>query len=236
MAEIRRVQVLENLLKANDYLAGQLRREWDEGQTFVVNLISSPGAGKTALLEATLPRLSDRYRLLVLVGDIETERDAQRIRSLQVEAMQITTGGSCHLESHMIEQALSLLREGPRPDFVFIENVGNLVCPAGYDLGEHLRAVLISLPEGDDKVLKYPKAFRNSQAMLITKADLLPHLDFSLQRVRDEALGLQPRLKHWVVSAHTGQGIDDWVRYLEEQRSEAFESGEARPAGNAKCE
>ncbi len=225
MAEIRRVEVLENLLKANDYLAAQLRQEWDEGKTYVVNLMSSPGGGKTALLEATLPRLADRYRLLVLEGDIETERDAERIRALQVEALQITTGGTCHLESHMIEQAWRLVRDGPRPHFVFIENVGNLVCPASYILGEHLRAVLMSVPEGDDKVLKYPKVFRNSQALLITKADLLPYVDFDPQRVWEEARGLQPQLSHWIVSARTGEGIDDWVRFLQEQRDEAFPPG-----------
>lgn len=220
MASRRHVQVLENILKVNDYLAADLRRRWKAEGTFVVNLLSSPGAGKTTLLEASLPRLTPLYRILVLEGDIETERDAERIRSLGVEALQITTGGTCHLEAHMIEQALNLTEAGEPYDFIFIENVGNLVCPAGYCLGEDLRVVLLSVPEGDDKPAKYPKAFRTSQDLLITKADVLPHFEFNLERTVREALEIQPDLWIRQVSARTGEGIHDWVQHLTKLRQQ----------------
>jgi len=220
MAEIRTVRVMENLLKANDYVAQRLRQAWDRGRTFVVNLISAPGAGKTTLLEATLPALAGRYRVGVLEGDIETERDAERIRALGVEAVQVTTGGTCHLEAPMVEQAWHLMDN--ELDFLFIENVGNLVCPASFDLGEHLRVVLLSVPEGDDKPAKYPKAFRTAQALVITKADLLGVMDFSVERARREALEIQPELRVFVVSAKTGAGIPVWTRFLEQRRRQTF--------------
>ncbi|GBC83869.1 Hydrogenase/urease nickel incorporation protein HypB [bacterium HR11] len=220
MAEIRTVRVMESLLKANDYVAQRLRQAWDQGRTFVVNLISAPGAGKTTLLEATLPVLMDRYRVGVLEGDIETERDAERIRALGVEAVQVTTGGTCHLEAPMVEQAWRLMDN--ELDFLFIENVGNLVCPASFDLGEHLRVVLLSVPEGDDKPAKYPKAFRTAQALVITKADLLETMDFSVERARREALEIQPELQVFVVSAKTGAGIPAWTQFLEQRRRQTF--------------
>ncbi len=220
MAEIRTVRVMESLLKANDYVAQRLRQAWDQGQTFVVNLISAPGAGKTTLLEATLPVLLSRYRVGVLEGDIETERDAERIRALGVEAVQVTTGGTCHLEAPMVEQAWRLMDN--EIDFLFIENVGNLVCPASFDLGEHLRVVLLSVPEGDDKPAKYPKAFRTAQALVITKADLLETMDFSVERARREALEIQPELQVFVVSAKTGVGIPAWTQFLEQRRRQTF--------------
>ncbi len=233
MSEMRHVQVLENILKVNDYLAEKLRKEWSSSRTFVVNLMSSPGSGKTTLLEAALPRLRERHRVLVLQGDLETERDAERIRALDIKALQITTGGTCHLEAHMIDQARQLLSEEKETeptrgladyDFVFIENVGNLVCPAGYDLGEHLRVVLISVPEGDDKVWKYPKVFRTSHELLISKSDLLPHCDFDQAKVIREALDLQPGLEVGVVSARSGEGVADWIEFLESKRDETFPS------------
>lgn len=220
MAEIRTVRVMESLLKANDYVAQRLRQAWDQGRTFVVNLISAPGAGKTTLLEATLPVLMNRYRVGVLEGDIETERDAERIRALGVEAVQVTTGGTCHLEAPMVEQAWHLMDN--ELDFLFIENVGNLVCPASFDLGEHLRVVLLSVPEGDDKPAKYPKAFRTAQALVITKADLLETMDFSVERACREALEIQPELQVFVVSAKTGAGIPAWTQFLEQRRRQTF--------------
>ncbi len=222
MTEVLRVQVLQNILKVNDYLADKLRKEWKETRTLVINLLSSPGGGKTTLLEAALPQLKDQYRVLVLEGDIETERDAQRIQALGVKTLQITTGGTCHLEAHMVEQAWKLTQEEKPFDFIFIENVGNLVCPASYALGEHLRVVLLSVPEGDDKPLKYPKAFRSSQAFMVTKADLLPYFDFSVERASQEALSLQPQLVTQVVSAKTGEGIKEWVQFLQKQRETHF--------------
>jgi hydrogenase nickel incorporation protein HypB len=156
----------------------------------------------------------------VLEGDIETERDAERIRALGVEAVQVTTGGTCHLEAPMVEQAWRLMPNDL--DFLFIENVGNLVCPASFDLGEHLRVVLLSVPEGDDKPAKYPKAFRTAQVLVITKADLLESMDFSVERARQEALEIQPGLQVFVVSAKTGLGISPWTQFLEERRRQTF--------------
>jgi hydrogenase nickel incorporation protein HypB len=211
---------MESLLKANDYVAQRLRQAWNQSRTFVVHLMSAPGAGKTTLLEATLPALMDRYRVGVLEGDIETERDAERIRALGVEAVQVTTGGTCHLEAPMVEQAWRLMPNDL--DFLFIENVGNLVCPASFDLGEHLRVVLLSVPEGDDTPAKYPKAFRTAQVLVITKADLLESMDFSVERARQEALEIQPGLQVFVVSAKTGLGISPWTQFLEERRRQTF--------------
>lgn len=222
MCETSHVRVMENILHGNDHLAKELQEEWTRTRTFVVNLLSSPGAGKTTLLEATLPALKERYRVLVLEGDIETERDAERIRVLGIEAIQITTGGTCHLDAHMVQQVWQLVRSNSPYDFIFIENIGNLVCPASYALGEHLRVVLLSVPEGDDKVPKYPKAFRSSQVLSITKADLLPYFDFQVERVQREAFELQPKLVTLVLSVTTGQGITEWTRFLEKQREETF--------------
>jgi hydrogenase nickel incorporation protein HypB len=210
-------RVLESLLRSNDETAQLLHREWNDAGVLVVNLISSTGSGKTALLEATLPRLKDEARILVIEGDIETDHDARRMEAVGVDAVQITTGGACHLEAHLIEKAWrSAQARGPY-DLVFIENVGNLVCPASYYLGEHLRVVCLSVPEGDEKPAKYPKAFRTASAFVITKTDLLPHFDFDVARAKAYALELQPGLATFEASARTGQGIDEWVGFLREK-------------------
>ncbi len=210
-------RVMESLLRSNDDTARLLHQEWNGAGTLVVNLISSAGSGKTTLLEATLPRLKDESRILVIEGDIETDHDARRMEALGIDAVQITTGGACHLEAHLVERAWrSMLERGPY-DLVFIENVGNLVCPASYYLGEHLRVACLSTPEGDDKPAKYPKAFRTASALVITKCDLLPHFDFDPARAKAYALELQPDLPAFEVSARTGQGIDAWVRFLKEK-------------------
>ncbi len=223
MSKIRRVEVLKHILESNEQIAASLKALWSKNQTFVVNLLSSPGSGKTTLLEATLPHLKDRYRVAVLEGDLETERDAERIHALGIETVQITTGGTCHLEAHMVKQGWEVLNDKDRMDFLFVENVGNLVCPASFDLGEHLRVVLLSVPEGDDKPAKYPVAFRSAQALVITKIDLLPYFDFDLDRVKEEALAIQPNLQIFEVSAKTGEGIRDWVAYLEAVRARLFD-------------
>jgi len=199
--------------KAN---ASELRQQFAEQGTLVVNLLSSPGAGKTTLLEATARHLTGRFSMAVLVGDLETDRDAQRLAPL-VPTAQLTTGGACHLELPLIEQGLQALDQ-PQVDFLFIENVGNLVCPASHDLAEHLRVVLISSTEGDDKPGKYPKMFRTSQAMVITKTDLLPHVPFSIEAVTDDARRIQPKLDTMSVCALNDSGIEDWCDYLIQQR------------------
>ena len=214
MTELRQVNVKESLLKANDFVASALRTRWGQQGAFVVNLLSSPGSGKTALLEHVLPKLQKRFRVLVLEGDLETERDAERIRAVGVRAVQITTGGACHLEAHQIQQSYDMMGEEGPWDFVFIENVGNLVCPASFDLGEHLRVVLLSVPEGEDKPPKYPKAFHSSHQMLITKCDLLEHVDFRVEEAERLARELQPEIEIFRTSIRSGEGLDEWMQSL----------------------
>lgn len=186
--------------------------------TFVINLLSSPGAGKTALLEATAKQLRKKHSLAVLVGDLETDRDAARLSPL-VPTVQLTTRGACHLELPLVKRGLEALGDPPF-EFLFIENVGNLVCPASHDLAEHLRVVLTSTTEGDDKPAKYPKMFRTSQAMVVTKMDLLPHVPFSVDAVIKDAHRIQPDLDVMTVCSLQGTGIDSWCEYLIAQRAE----------------
>lgn len=218
MTRIEQIHVKESLLKVNDYVAQDLKRSFAAQGTFVVNLLSSPGSGKTTLLEASLPRLAREHRILVLEGDLETQLDAERIRKAGIDALQITTGGACHLEAHQVRQAYEALAPEQPYDFIFIENVGNLVCPASYDLGEHIRVVLLSVPEGQDKPPKYPSAFRSAQAMALTKMDVAPYFDFDPEEAERLAREIQPDLEVMRISAKTGDGIDSWVRFLQSKR------------------
>jgi hydrogenase nickel incorporation protein HypB len=215
MIVIRRV--MESLLRSNDETARLLHQEWNDVGSLVVNLVSTAGAGKTTLLEATLPRLMDEARILVIEGDIETASDAERMEALGIDTVQIHTGGACHLEAHLVEKAWQSVRTQGPYDYVFIENVGNLVCPASFWLGEHLRVVCVSVPEGDDKPAKYPKAFRTSGAFLITKTDLLPQFDFDPARAERTARDLQPEIATFELSARTGAGLDPWLAFLRER-------------------
>jgi len=208
----KEVLVLEDLLGSNKKIASEIRTKLAEKGILTINLMSSPGAGKTTLLESIAERLSPEFKMAVIEGDIETERDAERIRAKGIQAWQIITGGACHLEAKMIGKLFSEIP--PDLDFLFIENVGNLVCPAGFDLGENLRCVLLSTPEGDDKPKKYPKAFITSQCLLITKTDLVPALPFDIEQAKKEALEINPKLAVFAVSALRGQGIDLFVDYL----------------------
>jgi hydrogenase nickel incorporation protein HypB len=211
------VDVNTSLFEANDALARANRVHFDEQRLVVLNLISSPGSGKTTLLEHTIDRIGDEIRIGVIEGDIETERDAERIRAKGVPAVQLTTGGACHLDASMIHRGFHQLQKEPGGDAIdllVIENVGNLVCPATFDLGEHQRVVLVSVPEGPDKPAKYPKAFTSSQLFLITKTDLLPYFDFEVAEARKEALGLNPSLQVMDFSATSGEGFDVWLDYL----------------------
>lgn len=206
------ILVLRDLLATNKQAAAAIRQELRARGILAVNLMSSPGSGKTTLLESLADRLKGRYRMAVIEGDIETERDAERIRAKGIPAWQITTGGACHLEARMIGRVL-----GDVPaaiDFLFIENVGNLVCPAAYDLGEELRCVLLSSPEGDDKPAKYPQAFLSADCLILTKADLVPYLPFDPAKAAAEALSIKPRLRIFTVSALRGDGVDALVAYL----------------------
>jgi len=220
----KEVLVLEDLLGTNKQIAAGIRRELHARGILGVNFLSSPGSGKTTLLEALADRLKDRYRMAVIEGDIETERDAERIRRKGVPAWQITTGGACHLEARMIGKVL-----GDVPaaiDFLFIENVGNLVCPASYDLGEDIRCVLLSSPEGDDKPAKYPQAFLSADCLILTKTDLIPYLPFDPAKAAAEALSIKPGLRVFTVSALRGDGVDAFVGYLVEAL-EGLRSGRA---------
>lgn len=223
---ITAVSVLSNLLKHNDAQAELNRAKFDANGVLAINLMSSPGSGKTALLEATIRKLKEKIRIAVIEGDLETENDAERIRAQGVPAHQITTGTACHLDAHLIQNALDHL-DLAKIDLLFIENVGNLVCPASHDLGEHLRVILLSVPEGDDKPGKYPKAFRTSQMMLVTKVDLLPYLPFSVDAAVGDALRIQPGLRTLSVSAVEGIGIAEWCEYLEQMRNRMLETSHA---------
>jgi hydrogenase nickel incorporation protein HypB len=196
--------------------AADLRYRLGQQGTLIVNLLSSPGSGKTALLEATAQHWRGQRSLGVLVGDLATDRDAARLRP-HVPVVQLTTGGACHLELPLVERGLRELGER-RFEFLFIENVGNLVCPASHDLGEHLRVILLSVTEGDDKPGKYPKAFRTSHALAITKLDLLPHVPFSVSAAVEDARLIQPDLTALSLCALSGEGVDNWCGFLDAQR------------------
>ncbi len=198
--------------------AADLRQQFTDRGILVVNLVSSPGSGKTSLLEATAKHWQDTVKMAVLVGDLATERDADRLRPL-VPVEQLTTGGACHLELSLVEQGLAKL---PLDDVevLFIENVGNLVCPASHDLGEHLRVSLLSTTEGDDKPGKYPKMFRTSDAMVISKTDLLPYVPFSVEAAIADARKIQPELQTFAVCSLTESGLEEWCSYLKLTRCE----------------
>jgi hydrogenase nickel incorporation protein HypB len=214
---VRVVDVNRSLLAANEAQARINRGHIEAMGAVAVNLISGPGSGKTSLLEKTIDLLGDGLRIAVIEGDIETERDAARIRAKGVPAVQLTTGGACHLDAPLVHKGLHELEEqlnGKGLDLLFIENVGNLVCPATFALGEHERIVLVSVPEGPDKPAKYPKAFVSSQVFLISKTDLLPYFDFSVEEATAEALRLNPALKVLPLSAVNGDGMEEWAAYL----------------------
>ncbi len=207
------IRVLTDILKANDAIAEQNRNKFLENNVTVFNLIGSPGAGKTSVIEVAIERLKDKYRIGVIEGDIATSRDAERIAKLGVETLQINTQGACHLDANMIAWALS---EFPYQglDLLFIENVGNLVCPAGYALGEDAKIVVISVPEGHDKPAKYPLIFRNASLMLVNKIDLLPYCDFDIEAVKEDTHNVNPGLEVIGISCTTGQGADEWAEWL----------------------
>jgi hydrogenase nickel incorporation protein HypB len=211
------VTVERDVLASARASAAEFRRQRTAAGTLVVNLVSSPGAGKTALLEATARRWAGSRRMAVLVGDLATDRDAQRLAPL-VEVVQMTTGGACHLELPLVERAFAQLSD-PDLDFLFVENVGNLVCPASHDLGEHMRITLLSVTEGDDKPGKYPKMFRTSHALVISKLDLLPYVPFSVAAATADARRIQPHLPVLPVCALRDEGLEGWCQFLDDQRS-----------------
>ncbi len=202
-----------NLLKANDYVADIIKNEMKKSKTLLINITSSAGSGKTTLMQKTAEKLKDKLTMAVMVGDLETERDAIRIRETGIQALQIVTGGICHLEAQMIHQVLPEYKLDDI-DLLFIENVGNLVCPASFDLGEDYRVTLMATTEGDDKPKKYPRMFLTSDMMLISKSDLLPYLPFSVEAVTKDALEVNHELEVIQISALKGEGIDEWCDWL----------------------
>jgi hydrogenase nickel incorporation protein HypB len=218
--EPRVVEVRKNILKQNDMVARELRQRFRDAGVFVANFVSSPGAGKTALLERTLTRLRPRFRVAAVVGDLATEHDAARLARSEAPVRQITTGTLCHLEATMIGTAV----EGwalADLDFLFIENVGNLVCPASYDLGESLRFVLMSVTEGEDKPLKYPTIFNSADVAVITKIDIAEAVEFDLAAAEENIQRVRPGMETFRVSAKTGQGMEEYLAFLEARMAEA---------------
>jgi hydrogenase nickel incorporation protein HypB len=210
---MERVNLEKKVLSENDRVAQQLRERFHEQRTSVFNFISSPGAGKTLFLERTLERLPKDLAVAVLTGDIQTDNDARRLARVGFPVQQITTAGACHLDARMIHKALSAWN-GKRFDLLLIENVGNLVCPAGYDLGEEARIVLLSVTEGEDKPLKYPSAFYKSHVMVLNKIDLLPFVGFDVEAARHNANSIHPGIEIFETSSTTGQGLDQWLDWL----------------------
>lgn len=207
------IKVLRNVLEANDAIAAENRRLLKKHGVFTVNLIASPGAGKTTLLERTLEGLKDQFRMAVIEGDIAGSIDAERIGRHQVPVLQINTGGDCHLNASMVRSALESLPL-EQIQLLFVENVGNLVCPAGFDIGEDVKVVILSVAEGDDKPEKYPLIFERSAAMVLNKIDLLGMVDFDLARARSRARATHPDLPIFELSARTGQGMEAWLEWL----------------------
>jgi len=212
----RIVEVRQNVLKHNDQVARELRREFQDAGVFVVSLVSSPGAGKTALLEKTLTRLNQGCRPAALVGDLATENDALRLARSCAPVKQINTGTLCHLEAGMVRSALEEWKLAGL-DFLFIENVGNLVCPSSYDLGENMRVVLLSVTEGEDKPLKYPTIFNTADAAVITKVDLAEAVEFNRQETYKNIQAVRPGMQIIEVSSKSEQGLESWIEFLMQQ-------------------
>ncbi len=211
------ISIEQDILNANNRMAERNRGYFEAKEIFVINMVSSPGSGKTSLLEATLKMLTSSVKCYVIEGDQHTDNDAQRIQKQQVEVIQINTGNSCHLDAHMIYKAVHNLSPVER-SFLFIENVGNLVCPSLFDLGENLRLVIFSVTEGEDKPLKYPYIFHSSQIVVINKIDLLPYLDFDMNKAKNYIKQINSHATIFELSVKTGSGMDKWINWLKEKR------------------
>ncbi|HDZ90960.1 MAG: hydrogenase nickel incorporation protein HypB [Deltaproteobacteria bacterium] len=211
-----KVSVVKNILEANDRIAQENRAIFDEKGLLVFNLMSSPGAGKTSLLEKTIDALKDDLNIGVIEGDIQSSQDAERIAEKGIPAVQINTGGACHLDGNMIRDTFKEF-DFDALDLLVVENVGNLVCPAEFKVGEDFKAMILSVTEGEDKPAKYPLMFRESKVLLINKIDLLPYVDCSVDRIREEALRINPEMVIFEVSCKTGGGLEAWYDWLREE-------------------
>ena len=210
------IKVLQNILNANDQIAEKNRQLLDDNQVFVINIMSSPGAGKTSLILETIRRLKGKIRVGVIEGDISSSVDAETVGKEGVAVIQINTGGGCHLDANMVQNALSNL---PLKDIdlLIIENVGNLICPANFALGDHRRVIISSIPEGHDKPIKYPVMFHDADIVLLNKTDLLPYVNFDLETFTQAVQGIKKELAIVPLSCTTGEGIDQWLAWLEKQ-------------------
>lgn len=208
------ITVERKVLEKNDTIAQQNREAFREKNLFTMNLVSSPGSGKTSLIEKTIHHTKNKFNVAVIEGDVQTNLDAERVASYGVPVVQIITQGACHLEAGLVRDAFGQIEKN-NFKILFIENVGNLVCPAGYDLGEDLKVVIVSTTEGDDKPLKYPAMFRNASALIINKIDLLPYLNCSLETLERNALSINPSLKVFKTSCTTDEGISEWCDWIE---------------------
>ena len=225
------ITIERKVLEKNDELARRNREMFVRKGIFALNMVSSPGSGKTSILERTLAILKGRLNVAVIEGDVQTDMDARRVARFDVPVAQIVTNGGCHLEAKLVADALEKL-DLADADLLVIENVGNLVCPSNYDLGEAMKVVVASTTEGDDKPLKYPAMFRNASVLIINKIDLLPYLDCSIDTLRRNALQINPALKVFETSSKTGAGIPEWCSWLEAQAAHASTSGtESQHAG-----
>lgn len=213
-----KVKVVTRILEANDRIAEENRKTFKDAGVYVVNLMGAPGAGKTTLLERTIRELKPHLKIGVIEGDIVGSDDAERIDALDVPVVQINTGGACHLDANMINEVLPELPLNEL-DLLIIENVGNLVCPAEFKVGEDMKMMVLSIAEGHDKPLKYPLMFRESSALVLNKIDLLPYMNTDMNKVRNDSLALNPLLKIFEVSCATGDGIDKWAQWLSGLRS-----------------
>ncbi len=214
---VRTIEVRERLMARNDELAASVRQQLQDTGVTAFNLVSSPGSGKTLLLERTLTALGEELGIAVVTGDVQTQNDADRLARHTTRLVQaVMTGGACHLDARQILTALEAIDLG-RTRLLFIENVGNLVCPASWDLGEAAKVVLFSVTEGEDKPLKYPKMFQMARYAVVNKIDLLPHLDFDVDRAIANARAVNPELRFFLTSARTGEGVDAWFGFLRQQ-------------------
>ena len=221
----RKVPIVRDILEANERLAEENRRTFRDAGLFVINLMSGPGAGKTSLLERTIDALQHEIGIGVIEGDIQSSYDAERIIKKGVQVVQLNTGGACHLDGNMVKSSLDAL-DLDKLDLLVVENVGNLVCPAEFNVGEDMKAMILSVPEGDDKPLKYPLMFQESRVLLINKIDLLPYVDCNVGTIRERALQLNANLEIFEISCRTGEGLDAWVYWLKQQVSDRKTEGD----------
>ena len=210
------ITVEKKVLEKNDEVASRNRTDFKSEGLFTINVLGSPGSGKTTLLEQTILRSKELFKTEVIEGDIQTDLDAQRISALDIPVVQIVTNGACHLEAQLVIDSYMQLPDGDA-DLLIIENVGNLVCPAGYDLGEDKKIVVLSVTEGEDKPLKYPKMFRQSSVMIVNKIDLLPYVSCSIDKLVSNAKMINPDLIVFKLSCTTGEGFDEWIKWLDDQ-------------------